>query len=196
MATARKHAGWEARPYVVDPALHLGLVGMAAKRYHDRPGLDYDERFGVGCLGLVKAAKTYDPSRNCTFSTYAYAWIRSAIQRAYQAQGHAAQNGRARAPVLTTLQPCHEPACLDDTTEADAREHLQALLLKAGLTSRMRRIVARRMFGHEYAQIGATERISGTRVRTIYRTALERIRAGQHKAVLSDSRRVTSEGDR
>lgn len=39
----------------------------------------YDEVFAFGCLGLVKAARTYDPSRGAIFKTYAYILIRGAI---------------------------------------------------------------------------------------------------------------------
>ncbi len=43
------------------------------------PGLDRDDLFSVGVLGLMKAAATYKKSRGASFKTYAYTLIRGAI---------------------------------------------------------------------------------------------------------------------
>jgi RNA polymerase primary sigma factor len=44
--------------------------------------LDLEDIVQEGILGLITAAKKYDPSRGCRFSTYAWYWIRQAIFRA------------------------------------------------------------------------------------------------------------------
>jgi RNA polymerase sigma factor for flagellar operon FliA len=41
--------------------------------------IEYDELVSAGTLGLVKAAKAYDPGRHAEFSTYAYIRIRGAV---------------------------------------------------------------------------------------------------------------------
>ena len=49
---------------------NMPLVNMLARRFLGR-GVEYDDLFQAGCLGLFKAAKRYDASMNTAFSTYA-----------------------------------------------------------------------------------------------------------------------------
>lgn len=42
-------------------------------------GMDYEDLVSAGTLGLVKAAKSFDPSRDTEFKTYAYIRIRGAV---------------------------------------------------------------------------------------------------------------------
>jgi len=42
-------------------------------------GMDRDDMFGFGMLGLIAAADSWEPSRGLQFSTYAYTKIRGAI---------------------------------------------------------------------------------------------------------------------
>ena len=44
-----------------------------------KPSLSYDDLVSAGTVGLVKAARDYDPSRQAKFKTYAYIRIRGAI---------------------------------------------------------------------------------------------------------------------
>ena len=53
---------------------NIGLINMAVKRYVGF-GVDYDDLFQIGAIGLVKAAKAFDESKNLRFSTYAVAKI-------------------------------------------------------------------------------------------------------------------------
>jgi RNA polymerase sigma factor for flagellar operon FliA len=43
------------------------------------PFMDEDDLTGVGILGLINAAKTYDPAQGASFKTYAYTHIKGAI---------------------------------------------------------------------------------------------------------------------
>jgi RNA polymerase sporulation-specific sigma factor len=56
---------------------HIGLVKViTAKRYKQfKYRCEYEDLFQVGYMGLIKAAKKYDESKNVKFSTYASAWI-------------------------------------------------------------------------------------------------------------------------
>lgn len=55
---------------------NLGLVAyMMAK--HDNYGLDRDDAYQIGCLGLMKAAVYYDSTRGVKFSTFAARCIRN-----------------------------------------------------------------------------------------------------------------------
>ena len=65
---------------------HLGLVHAFAKRFVGR-GVEYDDLYGAGCVGLVKAAKAYDPSRNTAFSTYAVPIITGEMKRLFRDDG-------------------------------------------------------------------------------------------------------------
>jgi len=49
---------------------NMGLINMAVKKYTGF-GVDYDDLFQIGAVGLVKAAKAFDTSKNLQFSTYA-----------------------------------------------------------------------------------------------------------------------------
>lgn len=57
------------------------MVWDVAFRYRGR-GLEVDDLHGYGVLGLMRALEDWDERRGLKFSTYAYAWVRQAIQRA------------------------------------------------------------------------------------------------------------------
>ena len=59
------------------------LVLSIAKRYQDR-GLDLEDCFQWGCLGLIRAAEKFDPERGYRFTTYATYWVRQSISRGIQ----------------------------------------------------------------------------------------------------------------
>ena len=48
----------------------LALVHSCAQRFSGR-GIEYDDLFQAGCLGLIKAAENFEESRGLRFSTYA-----------------------------------------------------------------------------------------------------------------------------
>ena len=49
---------------------NLMLVHSCAKRFKNR-GVEYDDLFQSGCVGLIKAADGFDDSLGFQFSTYA-----------------------------------------------------------------------------------------------------------------------------
>lgn len=49
---------------------NLALVHSCAQRFRGR-GIEYDDLFQAGCLGLIKAAENFEESRGLRFSTYA-----------------------------------------------------------------------------------------------------------------------------
>lgn len=55
-------------------------VAMAAK--FKRYGLPMDDLIQEACLGLMKAADRFDPTRKVRFSTYAIWWVKAALQEA------------------------------------------------------------------------------------------------------------------
>jgi RNA polymerase primary sigma factor len=60
---------------------NTGLVGdLVKKAYRQQGGLDREDLFQWGVLGLMRAAEKYDLARGCEFSTYATPWIRRYLQ--------------------------------------------------------------------------------------------------------------------
>lgn len=65
---------------------NLGLVHSCAKRFKGR-GVDYDDLFQAGCVGLVKAVDGFDETRGFVFSTYAVPVILGEIKRIFRDGG-------------------------------------------------------------------------------------------------------------
>ncbi|MBP0964736.1 MAG: sigma-70 family RNA polymerase sigma factor [Oscillospiraceae bacterium] len=65
---------------------NLGLVRLCANRFRGK-GIEYDDLYGAGCIGLVKAAKAFDETRGARFSTYAVPVILGEIKRLFRDGG-------------------------------------------------------------------------------------------------------------
>lgn len=65
---------------------NLGLVHSCANRFRNR-GIEYDDLFQAGCMGLVKAIKAFDTERGVMFSTYAVPVILGEIRRLFRDGG-------------------------------------------------------------------------------------------------------------
>ncbi len=65
---------------------NMGLVSMVVKRYIGH-GTEYDDLFQIGAVGLVKAAKNFDPSKNLRFSTYAVSKIVGELKTYFRDNG-------------------------------------------------------------------------------------------------------------
>ncbi len=65
---------------------NLGLVHSCAKRFKGR-GIEYDDLFQAGCLGLVKAVDNFDEERGFKFSTYAVPVIIGEMKRLFRDGG-------------------------------------------------------------------------------------------------------------
>lgn len=65
---------------------NLGLVHLCANRFRGR-GIEYDDLYGAGCVGLVKAASAFDSERGVKFSTYAVPVILGEIKRLFRDGG-------------------------------------------------------------------------------------------------------------
>lgn len=57
-----------------------GLVQSIAVRFLGR-GAELEDLFQIGCIGIIKAIRSFDPSRGCVFSTYAVPLISGEIRR-------------------------------------------------------------------------------------------------------------------
>lgn len=65
---------------------NLGLVHMCAGKLRGK-GIEYEELYSAGCIGLVKAVKAFDPSRGVQFSTYAVPVIFGEMKRLFRDGG-------------------------------------------------------------------------------------------------------------
>lgn len=81
----RVRAGDEAAPRQLAQA-NVRLVIAIAKQYRGLPLADLIQE---GNVGLMIAARRFDPERHCRFATFAVFWIRRTIQRAIEDKGTA-----------------------------------------------------------------------------------------------------------
>lgn len=65
---------------------NLGLVHSCAGRFRGR-GIEYDDLYSAGCMGLVKAYDGFDGSRGLCFSTYAVPVILGEIKKLFRDGG-------------------------------------------------------------------------------------------------------------
>lgn len=65
---------------------NIGLVHSCARRFIGR-GIEYDDLFQAGCMGLVKAADGFEEERGLRFSTYAVPVILGEVRRLFRDGG-------------------------------------------------------------------------------------------------------------
>lgn len=65
---------------------NLGLVHSICKRFCGR-GIEYDDLYQAGCIGLIKATDAFDTERGLCFSTYAVPVIMGEVRRLFRDGG-------------------------------------------------------------------------------------------------------------
>ena len=75
---------------------NLGLVHTVANRFRGR-GIEYDDLYQSGCVGLIKAVDRFDPTLGYAFSTYAVPVIIGEIKRLFR------DGGAGREPTIGEL---------------------------------------------------------------------------------------------
>lgn len=65
---------------------NLGLVHLCANKFRGK-GIEYDDLYSAGCIGLLKAVKAFDTERGVKFSTYAVPVILGEIKRMFRDGG-------------------------------------------------------------------------------------------------------------
>ena len=65
---------------------NMGLVHSCAGKFKGK-GVEYDDLFQAGCVGLVKAADGFEPERGFAFSSYAVPVILGDIRRIFRDGG-------------------------------------------------------------------------------------------------------------
>ena len=65
---------------------NLGLVHACVGRFSGK-GIEYDDLYSAGCLGLIKAIDRFDPEAGCRLSTYAVPVILGEIRQLFREGG-------------------------------------------------------------------------------------------------------------
>lgn len=106
---------------------NLGLVHACANRFRGK-GIEYDDLYSAGCVGLVKAADGFCPDKGFAFSTYAVPAILGEIRRLFR-DGGAVKVSRA------VKERAREAVHLRDkmTAELDREVTVRELSLALGI---------------------------------------------------------------
>ena len=65
---------------------NMGLAHSVALRFTGR-GMEYEDLVQTGVVGMIKAARSFDPGYGCAFSTYAVPYIAGEIKRTLRDDG-------------------------------------------------------------------------------------------------------------
>lgn len=98
-----------------------------AGRFRNR-GIEYDELFSAGCVGLVKAGNNFDESRGLKFSTYAVPVIMGEIKQLFRDGG--------TVKVSRSLKELSLKICRlrDELIKNGEEPHISVLAEKLGIT--------------------------------------------------------------
>lgn len=99
---------------------NLGLVHLCANKFRGR-GIEYEELYSAGCIGLLKAVKAFDTSRGAKFSTYAVPVILGEIKRLFR-DGGAVRVSRSLKELSLKIQKICEDFRSNEGREPTIRE--------------------------------------------------------------------------
>lgn len=104
---------------------HLGLVKSCCKRFLGK-GIEYDELYSAGCLGLSKAINNFDESRGLQFSTYAFPVIMGELKRLFR-DGGAVKVSRSLKELSLKIGRLNNESMLKNGRELNVHELAQEL---------------------------------------------------------------------
>jgi RNA polymerase sigma factor (sigma-70 family) len=178
----------------VDQLVHenLGLVGAVVRRltslFPRLPAVyDAEDLYGLGSMGLVRAAQTYDPGRGAAFSTYAYGCIGRAITGALRREA----NRQIECIYLSSIGGEDEDNPLEDRLadpEADPASAAIDGCARAVLENAMQELPERQAHviraiyfeGDSVAQVAVRSRLSSQAVQNLHLLALKSLRRRLH----------------
>lgn len=105
---------------------NLGLVHSCAGRFRGR-GIEYDDLYSAGCMGLVKAYDNFDEERGVCFSTYAVPVILGEIKKLFR-DGGTVKVSRSLKELGIRVQAAREHTlklCGSEPTVSELAEQLQ-----------------------------------------------------------------------
>lgn len=104
---------------------NIGLVHSCAHKFKGR-GIEYDDLFQAGCIGLVKAADAFDTERGVRFSTYAVPVILGEIRRLFR-DGGSVKVSRSIKELSLKITRVREAFCNKNNREPQISEIAQIL---------------------------------------------------------------------
>ncbi len=118
---------------------NIGLVHSIAKRFTGR-GVDYDDLFQTGCIGLIKAVDNFDESKGYRFSTYAVPVIMGEIRRIFR-DGGAIKVSRALKEKSVKAQQLREMFAKKELREPTLSELSEMLGCEADETAQILNVI-------------------------------------------------------
>jgi RNA polymerase sigma factor (sigma-70 family) len=175
--------------------LAMKLAHRYAKQYQGRH--DYDDLAQAARLGILEAARTYDPSRGTAFSTHAYHRARDAISHFLKKNTgvihipyKAERDDSVEKPICANLPERWEDCVVtgDDTLSTfEGRIVLEGLMSE--LTARQREVLKLVFFNqYTYDEVAAELSITRQTAHATAKRALKKLRyaAQKHNLELSD----------
>ena len=104
---------------------NIGLVHACAHRFQGK-GIEYDDLFQAGCMGLVKATDAFDTGRGVRFSTYAVPVSLGEMRRLFR-DGGTVKVSRSLKELGMKLNRCREQFAREHGREATITELAQQL---------------------------------------------------------------------
>lgn len=104
---------------------NFGLVHSCANRFRGK-GIEYDDLFSTGCVGLIKAIDAFDEDRGVKFSTYAVPVILGEIKRLFR-DGGAIKVSRGLKELSLKLNKIRERFINDNAREPTVNELAQKM---------------------------------------------------------------------
>ncbi len=104
---------------------NIGLVHACCKRFKGK-GIEYEELFSAGSLGLAKAINSFDEERGCAFSTYAFPVIMGEIKRLFR-DGGAVKVSRTLKELAVAISKLNNESKLKNGSELTVTQLAQRL---------------------------------------------------------------------
>ncbi len=104
---------------------NIPLVHSLCKRFSGK-GIEYDDLFGTGCMGLVKAVDNFKPELGFSFSTYAVPVILGELRRLFR-DGGSVKVSRSVKELFVKIQSAKESLSKSlqrEPTVSEIAEHL------------------------------------------------------------------------
>lgn len=118
---------------------NIGLVHSIAARFKGR-GVDYEDLFQNGCVGLIKAVDNFDESKGFAFSTYAVPVIMGEIKRIFR-DGGAIKVSRALKEKAIKAQSVRDKFIKSNLREPTVGELAQLLDVSAEETAEILNVI-------------------------------------------------------
>lgn len=108
---------------------NLGLVRACVKRFTNK-GIEYDDLFSAGCMGIVKALNAFDETKGVKFSTYAVPVILGEIKRLFR-DGGSIKISRSIKELAIKVKKQREQLMLKNGKEPTIKEIAKSLNVSA-----------------------------------------------------------------